>query len=254
MKILVVIPARYASSRLPAKPLLDIEGKSMIRRVYEQVTQVSKCAAVVVATDNSLIFDHVTQFGGKVAMTDPNHPSGTDRCAEVLQQMGGKTAFDYVINVQGDEPFIAPEMIEELIQLFDGKTEIATAVKQIEEKEQLFNSNVVKAVLSVQQQALYFSRQAIPFVRDVAPENWLETTNFYKHIGIYGFRSDILERIVAIPVSELEATEKLEQLRWLSHGYRIQAVITEHESKGVDTEEDLEVVRALACRTVRRMA
>lgn len=240
MKILGIIPARFASSRFPGKPLADIGGKSMIQRVYEQALKAKSLSKVVVATDDSRILDHVIAFGGDAYMTAENHPSGTDRCFEALQKAGGIDKYDYVVNIQGDEPFIDPETIEQMAKLLDFKTEIATAVKKISDYETLFDPNVVKAVLSMRKQCLYFSRQTVPYVRGHEPETWLDHADFYKHIGIYAYRSDVLEQISHIPTSILEDTEKLEQLRWLGFGYKVYATITNYESIGVDTPQDLE--------------
>ncbi|GAB2629679.1 3-deoxy-manno-octulosonate cytidylyltransferase [Emticicia sediminis] len=240
MKILGIIPARFASSRFPGKPLADIGGKSMIQRVYEQALKAKSLSKVVVATDDSRIFDHVIGFGGEAYMTAENHPSGTDRCFEALQKAGGSSKFDYIINIQGDEPFIDPETIEQMAKLLDFKTEIATAVKKINDYSTLFDPNVVKAVLTMRKQCLYFSRQTVPYVRGHEPEAWLEHADFYKHIGLYAYRNDVLEQISHLPPSPLENTEKLEQLRWLGYGYKIYATITNYESIGVDTPEDLE--------------
>jgi len=240
MKIIGIIPARFASSRFPGKPLADIGGKSMIQRVYEQVQKAKSLSKVVVATDDSRIFDHVVGFGGEVYMTAENHPSGTDRCYEALQKAGGSSKYDYIINIQGDEPFIDPETVEQMAKLLDFKTEIATAVKKINDYETLFDPNVVKAVLTMRKQCLYFSRQTVPYVRGHEPETWLEHADFYKHIGLYAYRNDVLEQISHLPPSPLENTEKLEQLRWLGYGYKIYATITNYESIGIDTPEDLE--------------
>ncbi|MER0442404.1 3-deoxy-manno-octulosonate cytidylyltransferase [Emticicia sp. W12TSBA100-4] len=240
MKILGIIPARFASSRFPGKPLADIGGKSMIQRVYEQAQKAKSLSKVVVATDDPRILSHVISFGGEAYMTSENHPSGTDRCFEALQKAGGSSKFDYIINIQGDEPFIDPETIEQMAKLLDFKTEIATAVKKISDYETLFDPNVVKAVLTMRKQCLYFSRQTVPYVRGHEPETWLEHADFYKHIGLYAYRNDVLEQISHLPPSPLENTEKLEQLRWLGYGYKIYATITNYESIGVDTPEDLE--------------
>lgn len=240
MNILGIIPARFASSRFPGKPLADIGGKSMIQRVYEQAQKAKSLSKVVVATDDYRIFDHVIGFGGEAYMTAENHPSGTDRCFEALQKAGGCSKYDYLINIQGDEPFIDPETIEQLAKLLDFKTEIATAVKKINDYKTLFDPNVVKAVLTIRKQCLYFSRQTVPYVRGHEPETWLEHADFYKHIGLYAYRNDVLEQISHLPPSPLENTEKLEQLRWLGYGYKIYATVTNYESIGVDTPEDLE--------------
>lgn len=245
MKILAVIPARYASTRFEGKPLIDIGGKSMIQRVYEQTQKVQSLEKVIVATDDERIFNHVKSFGGEVVMTASNHPSGTDRVAEAFERAGGETKYDYIVNVQGDEPFIEPETIEKLIKMLDFKTEVATVVKKITDYQQLNDPNCVKAVLTMRKQCLYFSRQPIPFVRGFEPNTWLEHADFYKHIGIYAFRNDVLSQIANLPTSPLENTEKLEQLRWLGYGYRIYAAITEHECVGIDTPEDLEKIKHL---------
>ena len=243
MKILGIIPARFASSRFPGKPLADINGKSMIQLVYEQALKAKSLQKVVVATDDARILNHVLEFGGDAVMTSSSHPTGTDRCFEALEKAGGASKYDYAINIQGDEPFIDPDIIDQLSSLLDFKTEIATAVKKITEYNILRDPNVVKAVLTMRKQCLYFSRQVVPFVRDVEPDQWLAKADFYKHIGIYAYRSDVLEQISHIPISPLENTEKLEQLRWLGYGYKVYAIVTNYESIGIDTEEDLEKIR-----------
>lgn len=243
MKILAVIPARFASSRFPGKPLVEIAGKTMIQRVYEQVMKAKDIQKVVVATDDSRILNHVIEFGGDAVMTSTEHLNGTERVEEAFQKSGGVSKFDFVINVQGDEPFINPETIDKLVESLDFKIEIATAVKKIDTYEDLFNPNVVKAVVTIRKYALYFSRQAVPYMRDYDPTEWLNYGTFYRHYGIYAYRSDVLEQIVKIPVSVLEDTEKLEQLRWLGFGYKIKVVETEHDSIGIDTVEDLMKVK-----------
>ena len=242
MKILGIIPARYASTRFPAKPLAEIAGKSMIRRVYEQVTKSKSISQAIVATDHPEIFSHVEAFGGNVCMTKESHVSGTDRCYEAaLQQPKG--SFDYVINIQGDEPFIQPDQIDLLASTLDGVTEIATLVKAIDEQSVLFNPNVVKAVISKTGSALYFSRSTIPHIRNVNESQWLEKHKFFKHIGMYAYRKDILEKITQLEVSSLEKAESLEQLRWLENGLTIRVAETKTEAIGIDTPEDL--LRAL---------
>jgi 3-deoxy-manno-octulosonate cytidylyltransferase (CMP-KDO synthetase) len=243
MKILAVIPARFASSRFPGKPLVEIAGKTMIQRVYEQVMKAKDIQKVVVATDDPRILNHVMEFGGNAVMTSADHVNGTERVEEAFQKSGGVSKFDFVINIQGDEPFIHPETIDNLIETLDFKVEIATAVKKIDNYEDLFNPNVVKAVVTIRKFALYFSRQAVPYMRDYDPTEWLNHGTFYRHYGIYAYRSDVLEQIVKIPVSILENTEKLEQLRWLGYGYKIKVVETEHDSIGIDTVEDLSKVK-----------
>ncbi len=236
-RILVVIPARYASTRFPGKPLVEIRGKTMIQRVYEQVSRVSSVSRIVVATDDNRIKAHVETLGFDVMMTSEKHESGTERCAEVVEQL--PETYDIVINVQGDEPFIAPELIQEVIDGFSEKAQIVTAVKQISDIETLHNPNVVKVVFTADQKALYFSRQPIPFQRDSPPENWLSNVDYYKHIGIYGFRRSKLLQLVKLPVASLESAEKLEQLRWLQAGFEIHVVRTKHESIGIDSVDDL---------------
>ena len=238
MRILGVIPARYASTRFPAKPLVDIAGQSMIERVYNQVKKSRSITKAIVATDHPKIFEHVKAFGGDVCMTSESHASGTDRCFEVLKKETDQ--FDYVINIQGDEPFIAPHQIDLLASLLDGKTELATLSKKIESKEQLFSATIVKIVLTKDSKALYFSRSPIPHIRNIAQEHWLSNHAFYKHIGMYGYRTDILGQITKLKISSLENAESLEQLRWLENGYSIKVAETMEETIGIDTPEDLE--------------
>lgn len=237
IKIIAIIPARYASSRFPAKPLVDIAGKSMIRRVYEQASKSAKLSTVVVATDHKEIYDHVKNFGGNVCMTRADHASGTDRCYEALTAQHEK--FDYVINIQGDEPFIDNDQIDLLANKLDGKTEIATLVKIIDVPDQLFNPSEVKVTLNKNKEALYFSRSAIPHIRNTPEDQWMQKYNFIKHVGMYGYRSDILERLTQLEVSSLEKAESLEQLRWLENGFKILTVETTVETMGIDTPEDL---------------
>jgi 3-deoxy-manno-octulosonate cytidylyltransferase (CMP-KDO synthetase) len=238
MKILGVIPARYASTRFPGKPLADIAGKSMIERVYREVMKSTMLSRVLVATDHPAIFNHVKSFGGKVFMTSESHPSGTDRCFETLSSQEEK--FDYVINIQGDEPFIAPEQIDLLAQLLDGKTELATLIKKIDREDELFNPNVVKVVKDDFDEAIYFSRSPIPHVRNTPQQEWLAHHSFFKHIGMYAYRHDILAKITKLEISSLERTESLEQLRWIENGYSIKVAETTLETMGIDTPEDLE--------------
>jgi len=239
VRILGIIPARYASTRFPAKALADIGGKSMIQRVYEQSVKARQLDQVIVATDDERILNHVKNFGGQAVMTSENHHSGTDRCFEALSKTGD---YEYVINIQGDEPFISPEPIDSLAAVLDGITELATLVKIIDSEDILFNVNVPKAVLNKQNEVMYFSRQTIPYLRNAEQHAWLDSHVFYKHIGIYAYRSDVLAEITKLPVSALEKAESLEQLRWLENGYSIKAVITSDDSHGVDTPDDLERV------------
>lgn len=240
MKFIAIIPARYASTRFPGKPLADMNGKPMIQRVYEQV---KKCVdSVYVATDDDRIYNTVASFGGKVVMTSPNHKSGTDRCAEAYQTIGGGE--DVVINIQGDEPFIAPSQIEAIMNCFTDETvQIATLVKPFTEAdgiEALMNPNSPKVVLGVDNQALYFSRSIIPYVRGCDIQEWLKNNTFYKHIGMYAYRVDSLMEITKLPQSTLEKAESLEQLRWLENGYKIKAGITAQETIGIDTPDDMQ--------------
>ena len=240
MKVLAIIPARYASTRFSAKPLAMLGGKPIVQRVYEQVAKVVE--RVVVATDDERIFDTVVSFGGEVVMTSPNHKSGTDRCAEAYEKVGYET--DIIINVQGDEPFVAPEQIEALIKCFDNEAiDIATLVKPFSAEssiDALENPNSPKVVINEMGEAIYFSRSVVPYLRDVERSEWLKHHTFYKHIGIYAFRAKTLGEITQLPQSPLEQAEKLEQLRWLENGYRIGVGVTDIETIGIDTPEDLE--------------
>src|SRR5690606_1659342 len=241
MRIIGIIPAGYASSRFPGKSLADIGGKSMIQRVYEQVKGCASLSEVVVATDDSRIEDHIGAFAGNVVMTSASHQSGTDRCAEVVTKISG---FDVAINIQGDEPFINPLQIELLCSLFQNpNTDIGTLVKKINDIEDLFNENTPKVVFDSNDNALYFSRQTIPFLRGEDREQWLKKTPYYKHIGMYGYRIEVLKKITEIPVSTLEKSESLEQLRWLENGLKIKVAITEHDTIAVDFPEDIELIR-----------
>lgn len=234
-----IIPARYASTRFPGKALADIGGKSMIQRVYEQAAKSPALSTLVVATDDQRIYDHVAAFGGKVVMTAAHHPSGTDRCYDALLQLD--PAIQYVINIQGDEPFIDPEQVNELAAVLrDGSTELATQMIPVATHEELFDKGEVKIVLNDRQEALYFSRMVIPFIKGVDETEWHQHHTYYRHVGMYAYRRDILERITALPVSPLEKAESLEQLRWLEHGFRIKCVPTKYESHCIDTPEDLE--------------
>ncbi len=241
MKVLGIIPSRYASTRFPGKPLADICGKTMVQRVYEQANATVDVEQVVVATDDKRIVQHVKNFGGNVMLTGSNHANGTSRCLEVVEKLEKQGHyFDVVMNIQGDEPLIQPDQISQLIALFSNETtDIATLAHRIREVEELMNPNAVKVVTGTQQQALYFSRQAIPFVRGENPENRLGKIDFYKHLGIYAYRTSVLKKIVLLPPGKLEQAEKLEQLRWLENGFVIKVGITDYEGVGVDTPEDL---------------
>jgi len=239
MKILGIIPARYASSRFPGKLLADLAGKSVLQRVYERAKSAAVFDKLLIATDDKRIFDHVTSFFGEAVMTSVDHQSGTDRCAEASRLFKG---FDVVVNLQGDEPFIAASQLREVIQPFmeNTKVNISTLAKQIQSAETLFNPNVVKVVFGKKNEALYFSRHPIPFVRGFEKQKWLEKSVFYKHIGLYAFRAQILEELSKLETGEIEQAESLEQLRWLEAGYSIHVGISKLETIGIDTPEDLE--------------
>nr|WP_294790218.1 3-deoxy-manno-octulosonate cytidylyltransferase [uncultured Mucilaginibacter sp.] len=240
MSILGIIPARYASSRFPGKPLVDIAGKSMIQRVYEQAAKCADLTDVMVATDDDRIFNHVIQFGGKAIMTGDYHQSGTDRCAEVAAI---HTDYDVIINIQGDEPYIDPEQISKLAACFAAPdVQIATLIKRIKNEQELHNPNSPKVVVNKMNEAVYFSRSALPHIRGEQPENWLEFYTYYKHIGIYAYRADVLQQITKLEVSALEKAEALEQLRWIENGYRIKVAETDFETYAVDTPADLELL------------
>ena len=235
-KFICIIPARYASTRFPGKPLAILGGKTVIQRVYEQVSKVIH--DVYVATDDQRIFNQVEEFGGNVVMTSPYHRSGTDRIEEALQHIGGQ--WDVVLNVQGDEPFIQPSQIETLCSCFDEKqTEIATLGKPFATIEAVENPNSPKIVVDNKGFALYFSRSIIPFIRGVEKNNWLSHYPFLKHLGIYAYRTEVLKQITQLPQSSLELAESLEQLRWLQNGFRIKVGTTDIETIGIDTPEDL---------------
>lgn len=236
MKIIGIIPSRYESTRFPGKPLVAIGGKPMIQRVYERASDSNLLDQVIVATDDKRIIDRVISFGGKVMMTEKYHKNGTERCGEVANQYPA----DYYINIQGDEPFIHPEQIDTLASILDGETQLGTLVKRIHEASLLENPNVMKVIFNNKKEALYFSRSCIPFVRDYARQRWVDRHNFFKHIGIYAYRADVLQKIIKLPTSSLELAESLEQLRWLENGYTIKVATTEHESIGIDTPEDVE--------------
>ena len=237
MKTLGIIPARFESSRFPGKPLVKIGEKTMIQRVYEQCLKTEALSDVIVATDDKRIFDHVISFGGKVQMTSPNHPTGTDRIAEIASKMEG---FDLIVNIQGDEPFIHPQQIEAVLKVFEKNksAQIATGVRAIKNQLDIENPNVVKAVFGKNGKALYFSRSLIPFLRNIKKEDW-STITFYKHIGMYAFRRDALLEITTLTPSRLEKLESLEQLRWLENGFEIFITELPFDSFGIDTPEDL---------------
>ena len=239
LRFIAIIPARYASTRFPGKPLALLGGKPVVQRVYERVKSVIPNA--VVATDDERIYDAVKAFGGDVVMTSPNHKSGTDRCWEAYQKQAQE--YDVVINVQGDEPFIAQSQLRSIMACFDDEaTDIATLVKPFATEDglqALQNPNSPKVVLDSASRAIYFSRSVIPYLRGVEPDEWLSKHTFYKHIGMYAFRVDALREVTSLPQSSLEKAESLEQLRWLENGYKIGVGITNVETVGIDTPEDL---------------
>ena len=295
MKILGIIPARYASTRFPGKPLADINGKSMIQRVYEQAKKCKSLAHVVVATDDERIFEHVAAFGGEAMMTAATHQSGSDRCAEVVEKLNfaiqtrdldsdeavifdkitpkREGIFTAVINIQGDEPFIQPEQIEKIANILRGSLsiknsklkiknhdglqtsevitgyeainiqpsnfDIATLVKRIDNQGDIDNPNVVKAVFGESGKAIYFSRSPMPFLRNVDKKDWSKSGQFFKHIGLYGYKTSVLLDLARLSPSNLEQLESLEQLRWLENGYAIGIAETDLETIGIDTPEDL---------------
>jgi 3-deoxy-manno-octulosonate cytidylyltransferase (CMP-KDO synthetase) len=243
MQTIAIIPARYASTRFPGKPLVDIGGKTMIQRVVEQVRKAKSIDKLFVATDDERIFNHVSTFA-EVVMTDEALASGTDRCAQVLKRLGLFTSDLTVVNVQGDEPFIQPEQINLLADFITQNTDfqIGTLAKRITDASLLFNPNIVKVVFTKDKKGLYFSRNPIPFVKGEDREDWLLTNSFYKHIGVYAYRAETLLAIADLSPSQLEEAESLEQLRWLENGYTIGVAETQMETIGIDTPEDLNKV------------
>ncbi len=243
MRILGVIPARFASTRLPGKPLVDIGGMSMVQRVWQRVQQAPSLAEVVVATDDTRIAEHVEAFGGRAVMTSPDHPSGTDRCWEALE-LSGRERFDAVVNIQGDEPFIIPAQIEEVCQaLRNSKGGIATLAQVVQDDQDLDNAGEVLITTDVHMDALYFSRASIPHLHRAATGPRHARFRFLKHVGIYAFRAEVLKELVALEPSSLELAESLEQLRWVEHGYKVGVGITSHASFCVDTQEDVDLAR-----------
>jgi len=240
MHAIGIIPARYASSRFPGKPLAIINGKSMIQRVYEQSLKSEMLAEVIVATDDNRIKDHVNEFNGKVVMTSEFHKSGTERCNEVVEKMFKTNMPDIVVNIQGDEPYINPSQIDKVVSCFENQNvQIATLAKKIVSAEVLFDPNVVKVVFGENKKAIYFSRSSIPYVRGKDLQDWINNSEFYKHIGIYAYRSNILKSVCELKPSKLEKAESLEQLRWLENAYSIQVELTDYESYSVDISEDI---------------
>lgn len=237
MKFIGIIPARYASSRFPGKPLALLGGKPVIQHVYEKVASVIETAYV--ATDDTRIYDTVKAFGGKAVMTRTDHKSGTDRIEEAIEKIGGD--WDVVINIQGDEPFVAESQLETICHCFDdATTQIATLGKPFENMQAVGNPNSPKIVVDNMGFAMYFSRSIIPFVRGKEQGEWLSHYPFLKHLGIYAYRKEVLREITRLPQSSLEIAESLEQLRWLQNGYKIKVGTTDIETVGIDTPEDLQ--------------
>jgi len=249
--VLGLIPARFASTRLPGKPLVDLGGQSMIARVVARARQ-ANLARVVVATDDERILRHVQDFGGEAVLTRPDHPSGTDRLWEAFQQLGtpagyGPAEVHCIVNIQGDEPFVHPAQINALADLFTDEAsapDIATLVKPVVSEEELFSPHLPKAVLSQQGHALYFSRHPLPYQRQRPPAEWLAHHRYLRHLGLYAYKPSVLEQLTQLPVSPLEAAESLEQLRWLEAGFRIRCAETELDAFGIDTPEDVARARA----------
>jgi 3-deoxy-manno-octulosonate cytidylyltransferase (CMP-KDO synthetase) len=237
MKVLGIIPSRYESTRFPGKSLIDIMGKTMIQRVYEQAKKSKQLDDLVVATDDQRIFEKVKSFGGSVIITGKHHKNGTERCLEVAESLQAQ----FVVNIQGDEPFIQPEQIDKLCSIISSDTDLATLIKRIKDPSDLGNPNLVKVVKSLDDHALYFSRSPIPFDRSMNKAPTLPSKKIYwKHIGIYAYRTEVLSQIVKLEESALEKMESLEQLRWLENGYKIKTAETHFESTGIDTPEDLD--------------
>jgi 3-deoxy-manno-octulosonate cytidylyltransferase (CMP-KDO synthetase) len=242
-KVIAIIPARFASTRFPGKPLVDLRGKPMIQRTYERVMAVQGWHRVVIATDDLQIKGVAEGFGAEVILTRNDHVSGTDRCAEVLSKISED--IDYVVNIQGDEPFIEPAQLQELATGFQTNAPILTLIKQIKDADTLFYVNTPKVVVNNRGEALYFSRQTIPYVRGVETEQWMASHPYFKHIGLYAYRADVLMEISQLKPSPLELAESLEQLRWLENGYVIQTIVTQYETMGIDTPEDLEKIKKM---------
>ncbi len=240
MNLIGIIPARYQSSRFPGKPLVEIKGKTMIQRTWEQAK--NALANVAVATDDQRIKVVVESFGGAVVMTSSDHHSGTERCAEAVKVIAERTGTDYdvVINIQGDEPFIQPRQIELLAECFhDSDTGIATLIKKISLNDEIFNPNLPKVIFGKDGNAIYFSRSPIPCIRGKDRSEWLDSHSFYRHIGMYGYRTSILQEITRLEPSSLEMAESLEQNRWLENGYKIKVRETDFDTISIDTPDDL---------------
>lgn len=240
MKILGVIPSRFSSSRFPGKPLIDLAGKSMIQRVYEGAKKCELFTELVVATDDERIFNHVHEFGGNAMMTNSDHQSGTDRCGEVISKLPD---FDVVVNIQGDEPLVEAEQLKQLISAFgQEETQIATLGIFVKNQQELFNPNRIKVVLNAKNQAIYFSRNPIPFGAQMLQEYWMKSYPYVRHIGLYAFRTKVLEELVKLEPTAIEKQESLEQLRWMYYGHKVQVVMTEIETPNIDSPEDVAAI------------
>ena len=237
MKILGVIPSRFGSSRFPGKPLIDLAGKSMIQRVYEGAVKCNSFTKLVVATDDERIYTHVQEFGGEAIMTSSEHQSGTERCGEVITQFPD---FDVVVNIQGDEPLVEVEQLNQLISAFENpNTQIATLGIAIQNQQELFNPNRIKVVVNAFGQAIYFSRNPIPFGAQMLQEFWMKNYPYLRHIGLYAYRKETLSALVGLAPTALEKQESLEQLRWMFYGFPIHVVMTEIETPNIDSPEDV---------------
>ena len=256
MTVLAIIPARYASTRFPGKPLAELGGESIISRVYHRVCRTEGIEDVLIATDDESICDHAESFAedGAVMMTSDQHRSGTDRCGEAMQRLERQGyRYDIILNVQGDEPFVDPAQLETLIGCFnDPNVQIATLATRITKTDELLSPNNVKVVRATDGRALYFSRQPLPYRRDIDPECWLDEGEYLKHVGIYAFRSDVLPELCRLEVSPLEKAEKLEQLRWMEAGYPIHVALTDHANIGIDTPDDLAAAEEYLKKTKTR--
>jgi 3-deoxy-manno-octulosonate cytidylyltransferase (CMP-KDO synthetase) len=242
IKTTAVIPARLGSTRLPNKVLADLCGKTLVRRVWEQVSQAARIDEVYIATDSPEVLAEAESWGGRALMTSPACQSGTERIASVISQLHG----DLILNVQGDEPLIDPGMLDELVRRWEAApSDLITPAYRIERLEELLNPNIVKVVRAGDGRALYFSRSAVPYLRDLPQESWLESTDYWGHVGVYGYRRFVLERYAELPASWLEQSERLEQLRFLEAGYAIQVFETAYRPVAVDVQADLERVREL---------
>ncbi|GAB4024828.1 3-deoxy-manno-octulosonate cytidylyltransferase [Spirosoma gilvum] len=244
--IIGIIPARYASTRFPGKPLADIGGKSMIQRVLEQASKATSLSKVVVATDDERIAEAVRRLGEEAVMTRTDHPSGTDRCWEAYDRLVAEgiesSATDYIINIQGDEPFIDPAQIDELAAILDGTVELATQMATVDSAAILHDPKEAKIVVNAQNEVLYFSRSPIPYLWGIEPDQWHLHHNYHRHVGLYAYRADVLARLTQLPPSPLEQAESLEQLRWLEAGYRIKLVATTYQTPSVDSPADIEKI------------